>query len=208
MKSVAKMRCALALVIGGILAAGPVMADNQSSAGYGKGGKGGKDERRDRRDHDEISQRDRDGHSAQKGRHFEDRHRVIVREYYVEDFRGGRCPPGLRKRQNGCVPPGQAKKWQVGRPLPREVIFPCGISPGFVSIPLASSTSLDASYTSDSEPPITPASDNAPFSSQTKTFDDVSLRALPSSVVSFSPSFAERVMIFMFFFPARSLRMS
>ena len=123
MKSVAKMRCALALVIGGILAAGPVMADNQSSAGYGKGGKGGKDERRDRRDHDEISQRDRDGHSAQKGRHFEDRHRVIVREYYVEDFRGGRCPPGLRKRQNGCVPPGQAKKWQVGRPLPREVIF-------------------------------------------------------------------------------------
>ena len=120
MKSVAKMRCALALVIGGILAAGPVMADNQSSAGYGKGGK---DERRDRRDHDEISQRDRDGHSAQKGRHFEDRHRVIVREYYVEDFRGGRCPPGLRKRQNGCVPPGQAKKWQVGRPLPREVIF-------------------------------------------------------------------------------------
>ena len=125
MKSVAKMKCALALVIGGILAAGPVVADNHSSAWSGKGGKGGKDERRDRRDHDESSQRDRDrdGHSTQKGRHFEDRHRVIVREYYVEDFRGGRCPPGLRKRQNGCVPPGQAKKWQVGRPLPREVIF-------------------------------------------------------------------------------------
>ena len=131
MKPVAKMKCALALVIGAILAAGPVMADKPDGAGAGKGGKGGKEERSDRRDderggrrdHDEKSRRDRDGPSVEKGRHFEDRQRVIVREYYVEEFRGGRCPPGLRKRHNGCVAPGQAKKWQVGRPLPRDVIF-------------------------------------------------------------------------------------
>jgi len=113
MKPIAlKMKCALALVIGGILAAGPVMADKPSWAGAGKGGKG---ERMDRRD--------RDGPSAGKRSHFEDRHRVIVREYYVEQFRGGRCPPGLAKKHNGCMPPGQAKKWQLGRPLPRDVIF-------------------------------------------------------------------------------------
>ena len=37
---------------------------------------------------------------------------------------GHSCPPGLAKKHNGCLPPGQAKKrWTIGRPLPREVIF-------------------------------------------------------------------------------------
>jgi len=115
-----KMKCALALVIGGILAAGPVMA----------AGKGGKDERSDRHDekkdgrrgHDAKSRHDKDGPAGRRG-HFEDRHRVIVREYYTEQFRGGRCPPGLAKKRNGCMPPGQAKKWQIGRSLPRDVIY-------------------------------------------------------------------------------------
>jgi len=129
MKPVAlKMKCALALVIGGILAAGPAMADKPSWAG---GGKSGKDERMDRRDEqrggrrddDQKSRRDRDGPSAGKRGHFEERHHVIVREYYVEQFRGGRCPPGLAKKHNGCMPPGQAKRWQLGRPLPRDVIY-------------------------------------------------------------------------------------
>ena len=54
---------------------------------------------------------------------FEDRHRVVVREYYVTEYRAGRCPPGLAKKNNGCMPPGQAKKWRVGHPLPHDVIF-------------------------------------------------------------------------------------
>ncbi len=109
MKPVAlKMKCALALVIGGILAAGPVIADKPPWAG-----KGGKDEQKGER-------RDRD---AGKRGHFEERHHVIVREYYAEQFRGGRCPPGLAKKHNGCMPPGQAKKWQLGRSLPRDVVY-------------------------------------------------------------------------------------
>ena len=121
-----KMQYVLALVIGGILATGPVMADKPSWAG---GGKGGKDERMDRRDEQRRERRDddarsrRDGSSAGRRGHFEDRHRVIVREYYAEQFRGGRCPPGLAKKQNGCMPPGQARQWQVGRQLPRDVIY-------------------------------------------------------------------------------------
>ncbi|MFH1044578.1 MAG: hypothetical protein V1796_05915 [Pseudomonadota bacterium] len=123
-----KMKCALALVIGGILAAGPVMADKPSGAGAGKGGKNERMDRRDeqqgeRRNDGEKSRRDKDGASAEKRSHFEDQHRVFVREYYAEQFRGGRCPPGLAKKHNGCMPPGQAKEWQLGRPLPREVIY-------------------------------------------------------------------------------------
>ena len=113
-----KMKCALALVAGGILAAGPLMAEKPSWAGAGTGGKDARMERRD----DDMKPR-RGGPAAEKRSHFEERHREIVREYYVEQFRGGRCPPGLAKKRNGCMPPGQAKKWQLGRPLPRDMIF-------------------------------------------------------------------------------------
>ena len=49
--------------------------------------------------------------------------------HVVQDHRGhvgygtGGCPPGLAKKNNGCMPPGQAKKWRVGHALPREVIY-------------------------------------------------------------------------------------
>lgn len=39
---------------------------------------------------------------------------------YDDGYRGGGCPPGLAKKHNGCLPPGQAKKlyrgerWQNG----------------------------------------------------------------------------------------------
>lgn len=33
------------------------------------------------------------------------------------------CPPGLAKKNNGCLPPGQAKKWRYGQPLPRDVVW-------------------------------------------------------------------------------------
>lgn len=55
--------------------------------------------------------------------HFGDQQRVFVRDYYAEQIRGGHCPPGLAKKHNGCLPPGQAKKWSRGRPLPKEVIY-------------------------------------------------------------------------------------
>ncbi|MBI4290221.1 MAG: RcnB family protein [Betaproteobacteria bacterium] len=123
-----KTKCALALVIGGILAAGPAIAEKPSWAGAGKGGKNERMDRRDesrgeRRDNDGKSRRQGDSRTAGKRGHFEDRHYVVVRNYYGEQFRGGRCPPGLAKKHNGCMPPGQAKKWQVGRPLPHDVIY-------------------------------------------------------------------------------------
>lgn len=109
-----KMRCAMAVVVGGMLAAGPAMAEKPDWAGSGKGGKSATQK---------GAQKDRGYRSAGESRHFADQHRVVVREYYTEQFRGGRCPPGLAKKRNGCMPPGQAKKWQMGRPLARDVIY-------------------------------------------------------------------------------------
>jgi Ni/Co efflux regulator RcnB len=70
---------------------------------------------------------DRDGDHERGGRggkHFRDEHRVAVREYYEHEYEGrGRCPPGLAKKHNGCMPPGQARKWHMGQALPRDVVY-------------------------------------------------------------------------------------
>lgn len=36
---------------------------------------------------------------------------------------GAGCPPGLAKKNNGCLPPGQAKKLAVGQPLPAGAVY-------------------------------------------------------------------------------------
>jgi Nickel/cobalt transporter regulator len=56
-------------------------------------------------------------------RRFGDRDHDAVHAYYAKSYGHGHCPPGLAKKGNGCMPPGQARKWAVGRPLPRDVIF-------------------------------------------------------------------------------------
>lgn len=60
--------------------------------------------------------------SAGVGVFFADRHRRAVNDYFAPRVSAGRCPPGLAKKGNGCLPPGQAKKWVVGRPLPTDVV--------------------------------------------------------------------------------------
>ena len=68
------------------------------------------------------------GQGAGKGnaekRFFNDTQRAHVHGYYEKEFRSGSCPPGLAKKHNGCLPPGQAKKaWRMGHPLPGNVVF-------------------------------------------------------------------------------------
>ena len=101
-------------VLGAALAM-PVHADKPDWAGKGKG--------HNERDEDRDHGRDR-GRDERSGAHFRDEHRVAVREYYEHEFQGGkRCPPGLAKKHNGCMPPGQARKWHMGQPLPRDVVY-------------------------------------------------------------------------------------
>jgi hypothetical protein len=109
-----------------ITAAGPVLADKPSWAGGGKN-KAGKHEQKEKH----VKNQDSYGGYSEGQHHsginvsiyFGDQHRNVIRNYYTEQLRSGHCPPGLAKKNNGCMPPGQAKKWQVGRPLPREVIY-------------------------------------------------------------------------------------
>jgi hypothetical protein len=50
--------------------------------------------------------------------------REAAQGWYVEKFGRGNCPPGLAKKNNGCLPPGQAKKrYAVGQPLPPGVVY-------------------------------------------------------------------------------------
>jgi len=88
------------------LAAAPALADPPE---WSKG-KGHRD-----RDNDQG-----ENHEKHRG-HFDRDRREYVRAYYDDEFRAGRCPPGLAKKHNGCMPPGQAKKWEMGRPIPTGV---------------------------------------------------------------------------------------
>lgn len=69
------------------------------------------------------SRREDDEQEPKVGAYFGERHRVAASEYYGQQSASGRCPPGLAKKHNGCMPPGQAKKWALGQPLPRDVVL-------------------------------------------------------------------------------------
>ena len=49
--------------------------------------------------------------------------RKAARSYFVKEHGRGNCPPGLAKKHNGCLPPGQAKKrYVVGHSLPQGIV--------------------------------------------------------------------------------------
>ena len=100
-----------ALFVAGLLASGPALAGKPSWAG--KGGKNMK-----------IKGDDAVVEVRYETRHFGDRERTKIRDYYRSAHSSGFCPPGLAKKHNGCMPPGQAKKrWQVGYRLPSDVVY-------------------------------------------------------------------------------------
>jgi len=47
----------------------------------------------------------------------------IYKDHHAKKHYKSHCPPGLAKKHNGCMPPGQAKKWRRGYPLASGVIF-------------------------------------------------------------------------------------
>ncbi|HET9700008.1 MAG TPA: hypothetical protein VFP70_03715 [Burkholderiales bacterium] len=108
-----KLMHACVLALAAALALGPANAEKPEWAGGGKG-KGKSEAQKGGPGH---------GHGPHTEHYFGDSHRGYVREYYTGEFRTGKCPPGLAKKHNGCMPPGQAKKWRMGQPLPRDVIF-------------------------------------------------------------------------------------
>jgi Ni/Co efflux regulator RcnB len=52
-----------------------------------------------------------------------DADRGAVRTYWIDTYGRGNCPPGLAKKHNGCLPPGQAKKrYAIGHRLPVGIV--------------------------------------------------------------------------------------
>ena len=102
------------LTVASLALAGSAFAqkDKDDKPGHGKGGPPSAQQ--------PSSSRSSSG--GQQGYVVSDRDRNTTYSYYRTEYNAGRCPPGLAKKDNGCMPPGLAKKqWEVGRPLPREV---------------------------------------------------------------------------------------
>ena len=60
--------------------------------------------------------------AIKQGAYFNDQQRILVREYYTTRYSNNkRCPPGLAKKNNGCLPPGQVQDLIVGQPVPKNV---------------------------------------------------------------------------------------
>jgi Ni/Co efflux regulator RcnB len=140
-----QMSFILALVFAGIWSTGTVFADKPGWAGdknrenhryeenrenhrYDKNRDNYRDqERHENHSYDKTpSHRSYDGRSRngdQTSEYFSEQNKMFIHQYYSDRFRKGHCPPGLLKKDNGCLPPGQAKMWKKGQPLPRETTF-------------------------------------------------------------------------------------
>jgi Ni/Co efflux regulator RcnB len=101
------------LGLAALLASTGVLAD--------KGGKHGHGNKHEQKNDNRYYDDRRDDVSIQV--YFGNNDRRIVNEYYAPEFRAGHCPPGLAKKGNGCMPPGQAKKWRKGQPLPQGIAY-------------------------------------------------------------------------------------
>lgn len=99
----------LLAVLLGALATTPALAD-KGGHGHGKAHHG--------KDRGAVVERHHD-------RHHDRDYRIALRDR--DDYRG--CPPGLAKKHNGCLPPGQAKKLHrdrdlvVGHRVPGDAVY-------------------------------------------------------------------------------------
>lgn len=114
MTSLFRPRPLLALMLCAAMAA-PALAAPPDWAGGGGKDKGEKHERKGGKSGGDAY----GGHrSPRQGAYFQESSRERVQAYYARN-----CPPGLAKKNNGCMPPGQAKKWHVGQPVPADVVW-------------------------------------------------------------------------------------
>jgi Ni/Co efflux regulator RcnB len=120
----------LAFCMASALTCGAALADRPDGAGRGNDkGRSDKHEQRDERRDDRREGREDNFRSngprpeVRMQGYFVEQQRAQARDYYAREYAGKRCPPGLVKRQNGCTPPGQARRWVSGRPLPSSVIY-------------------------------------------------------------------------------------
>ncbi len=107
----------LTLSAAAFLLAGTAMA-RDNGRGHGHGQDKNKDKHEEKQDQQHGKREE-----VRQGAYFNDQQRGYVQQYYRRQYAQGRnCPPGLAKKNNGCMPPGQARKWAVGQPIPAGVV--------------------------------------------------------------------------------------
>ena len=137
-----------AFVLAAVLAAGPAISGQGEGHGNKHGDKAHKHavkqaekaekhaDKHDEKAHKHARKRERE--DVKVGAYFNDQHRDAARSYYHEHYSNAKsCPPGLAKKNNGCMPPGQARKWAVGQPIPRGVAVYTVPQPVIVHLPPA-----------------------------------------------------------------------
>jgi Ni/Co efflux regulator RcnB len=102
----------------------PVLADKPSSNGnQGNSAKSHEKHKNKQKGYSDGYSHVKKGDVNNVSVYFNDQQRNVIGNYYREEYHSGHCPPGLAKKNNGCMPPGQAKKWRKGSPLPHDVIY-------------------------------------------------------------------------------------
>ena len=108
-----------------MLLVAPVVAEKPPKGESGKShGHHEKKQASSRHEHEEDWERNQPIPGYSSGQPvFNEQQRRLAKQYYVDEYQKCRCPPGLEKKHKGCLPPGQAKRWAIGRPLPRDVTY-------------------------------------------------------------------------------------
>ncbi len=133
----------IALTLTAAFAAGPTFAkgnghgkDDDHGNGNGNGKHSEKFEKNNEKREEKSEKRERK--EIEQGKYFNDQQRTYVRQYYTTYYSNSkRCPPGLAKKGNGCMPPGQARTWVVGQPIPRNVTIYSVPQPVILQLPPA-----------------------------------------------------------------------
>jgi hypothetical protein len=83
----------VAFMLAGILSGAPALAERPAWAGGEKG-------------QNPKQSGMSDGRASPA---FGEQRRASIQGYFADQYRRGHCPPGLAKKHNGCMAPGQAK---------------------------------------------------------------------------------------------------
>jgi hypothetical protein len=129
---------ALAVAIASAVVLVPALADKGGEHGHGHGNGHGQAQ------HEPGDRGQGGGHGRGEvkelpvGGYFNDRNRVAVRRYFADQYgHGKKCPPGLAKKHNGCMPPGQERHLELGHPVPGGVTLYPVPQPVIVQLPPA-----------------------------------------------------------------------
>ncbi|MDP3311403.1 MAG: DUF1236 domain-containing protein [Polaromonas sp.] len=133
----------LTLAIATLVLAGPALSkdkhdDDHRGKGNGKHAQKYEEKQQKHASKEQGKAAKRERKDIQPGTYFNDQQRTVVRQYYVQNYSNGKkCPPGLAKKNNGCMPPGQARTWAVGQPIPRGVTTYAVPQPVIAQLPAA-----------------------------------------------------------------------